>query len=339
MVLAIPFDLRARRTNGSPIPLQESVRLVSASNGDASAYLSHAGGLVFARGEEKSELVWVNRKGEVNEALDDAYEFTFVRISPNGRQAAVSVERGASSDIWVLDLATKALTRLTNSGSARNPVWAPDGAHILFVSTHGGRSAIWRQPVDGSAPASKVADTPHNAWQLDLGPDGRRVVFNAIYDGSFNLETILLDSPAERRDISASPVALEAAGRISPDGRAVAYVSNESGRPEVYIRSFPDGGSRVQVSTTGGIRPVWSKDGKVYYRSQERVIEAILERNPQPRVVRQEPLFSGEYEREFDVAPDGSRFLMLQPIASDVSIVAIPNWITELRKLTAGAAR
>jgi serine/threonine-protein kinase len=239
----------------------------------------------------------------------------------------------------VLDLATKTLTRLTNSGSARNPVWTPDGAHIVFVSTQSGRSAIWRQPVDGSAPASKVADTPHNAWQLDLAPDGRRVVFNAIYDGSFNLETMLLDSTAERRDISAVPTALEATGRISPDGRAVAYVSNESGRPEVYIRSFPDGGSRVQVSTNGGIRPVWAKDGRLYYRSQQNLIEATLARDPAPRVVRQQTLFSGAYEREFDVAPDGSRFLMIEPAASDISIVAIPNWLTELRRLTASGPR
>ena len=284
--------------------------------------------------------MWVDRSGVSRPALKDEREFSFVRISPDGRQVAVNANTGENSDIWVFDVGAEALTPVTNVGSARNPVWSVDGKRIFFVSTQSGRSGIWQQPVDGSGPATKVADTPHNAWNLDVAPDGQRVVWNAIYDGTFNLETMALDSTRERRDISASRTALESNGRVSPDGKFVAYTSDESSRQEIYVRAFPDGGSRIQVSVEGGTRAVWSRDGRrLYYWSQGRIIAVTLARDPMLRVVSREVLFKGNYDREFDVSPDGSRFLMIEPRGSEISLVVIPNWLTELRRLTSVPSR
>jgi len=193
----------------------------------------------------------------------------------------------------------------------------------------------------------KAADAPHNAWNIDLAPDGRTTVFNAIYDGTFNLESFVLDSTHVRRDISASPNAIETLGRFSPDGHHVAYMSDESGRPEIYVRSFPDGGSRVQISTDGGTRPVWSRDGKVLYFRETasigatgmRMVAVALARDPMLRVASRQTLFNGLYDREFDVSPDGSRFLMIETRSSAMTLVVIPNWLTELRRLTGKAVR
>jgi len=347
MAMAVPFDLKRRRVAGTATPVQDSIRMVNASGGDAAAALTHSGALVFARGALNRRLVWVGKSGAARPALSAEHEFVFVKLSPDGRQVAVNINSGVKSDVWLLDIAMETLTPLTNSGGARNPVWSADGKRILFVSTQGGRSAFWWQPADGSGPAVKVADAPHNAWNIDLAPDGRTTVFNAIYDGSFNLESFALDSARERRDISASPNATETFGRFSPDGKSVAYMSDESGRPEIYVRSFPGGGGRIQISTNGGTRPVWSRDGQtLYFRDVPRassfssaggrMLAVTLARDPALRVVSTQQFFDGPYDREFDVSPDGSRFLMIESRSSGVSLIVIPNWLTELRRLTAG---
>ena len=346
-VMAVPFDLERRRVSGTATPVQDSIRVADGSGGDAAASLNHAGGLVYARGALNRRLVWVDRSGTAHPVLSQEREFAFVKISPDGRQVAVNLSSGVKSDLWLLDVATGTLTPLTSSGTARNPVWSADGKRILFVSTQGGRSAFWWQSVDGSGPAVKAADAPHNAWNIDLAPDGRTTVLNAIYDGTFNLESFVLDSTHVRRDISASPNATEAFGRFSPDGHYVAYMSDESGRPEIYVRSFPDGGGRVQISTNGGTRPIWSRDGtSLYFREPAslgatglRVVSAALARDPVLRVASRQTLFDGPYDREFDVSPDGSRFLMIETRSSVMTLIVIPNWRTELRRLTENAVR
>jgi serine/threonine-protein kinase len=340
VAMAVPFDVGRRRVTGTATPVQDSIRIVDASGGEAAASLNNAGGLVFARGALNRRLVWVDRSGAARPALSTEREFAFVKISPDGKQVAVNAGTGVKSDLWLFDIATSTLSPLTASGTARNPVWSADGKRILFVSTQGGRSAFWWQPVDGGGPAVKVAEAPHNAWNIDLAPDGRTTVLNSIYDGTFNLESFVLDSTRERHDISASPNAVEALGRFSPDGRSVAYMSDESGQPEIYVRSFPEGGSRIQISAGGGTRPVWSRDGKtLYYREGSRMAAATVVRDPALRVVSRQMLFDGAYDREFDVSPDGSRFLMIETKSSGMSLIVIPNWLTELRRLTAKPAR
>jgi Tol biopolymer transport system component len=208
----------------------------------------------------------------------------------------------------------------------------------VYVSTHGGRAQFWRQPADGSGPAVLAAVPPHNPWQVDLAPDGRSVVFNALYNGTFNLEILSLDSAAgsgrSARELAGSATAAESRGRFSPDGRWIAYNSDESGRVEVFIRSSADTGGRVAISVNGGQRPVWAHDGRqVFYWQGNRMMSATLAFDPAPRVVSHASLFEGDYEDVFDVAKDG-RFLMIESATSGVSLVVVPNWRTELRRLT-----
>ncbi len=336
MLMAVPFDLRHLRVAGVATPLQESIRVSDGSGGDANAFLTNAGGLVFARGATKRHLVWVDRAGVTRPAMSGERDFASVRLSPSGHQAALEIGASASGDDWILDLDAGTLTPLTTTRNNRNPVWSPDGRRILYVSSRSGRAAFWWQPADGSGPAVKAGEARHNPWWIDLAPDGHTTVFNAVYDGSFNLESFSLDSTRDERDLAASPTASEVSGRFSPDGHWVAYNSDESGRMEVYVRPFPEVGARVQVSVGGGIRPVWAADGKsIYFLQGSKMISATVARDPAFRIVSREALFDGVFAPSFDVSKDGTRFLMIQPEASGLSIVAVPNWLTELRKLTA----
>ena len=334
IAMAVPFDVRNRRTTGVPRPVQDSVRI--SHSGNAPAFLTHAGGLLLSHGNPEKHVVWVDRAGTVTPAINEARDFEFTRLSPNGRQLAVVISSGAKSDLWLFDLATSTLTRLTTTGRTRNPAWSPDGRRILYTSTHGGRAALWWQPADGSGSSTLAAEPRYNQWNLDISPDGHTAIFNSLYNGTFNLRSFSLDAAHEERELAASPTATENWGRFSADGRSIAYSSDETGRYEVYVRPFPEEGGKVQISAGGGRRPIWAPDGKrIYYRDGTKVMAATLARDPSLRVVLREALFDGRYEVDYDVSKDGTRFLMIQSASTGANLVAIPNWLTELRRLTA----
>jgi Tol biopolymer transport system component len=209
--------------------------------------------------------VWVERNGKSTPVVETAREFSNVRLSPNGRQAAVTIATGAKRDIWTLDLAAGTLTPLTTTGTSRNAMRSADGRRILYASTQSGRAGFWWQPADGSGPAQLAVVPRRNPWNADLSPDGRSVVFNGIAAANFDLKSVSLDSTHQARALSASPTAIETFGRFSPDGRWVAYNSDESGRMEVYVRPFAEGGGRVQISVNGGRRAIWAHNGKQLY--------------------------------------------------------------------------
>ncbi len=339
-MMAVPFEVRRRRPSGAGFPVLEGIRMLAGGSGDAGVFVTPDGGLVFAIGSLNRRLLWVDKRGTGQEAWSEPREFGAVRLSPDGRQAAVMIGVGPTSDVWILDFAGGTLTPLSTTGRSRNPSWFPDGRRVLFASTQGGRSALWWQPSDGSAPAVLAGEARHNPWWVDLSPDGRTAVFNALYDGTFNLETFTVDSARIGRDFAASPIAAEMFARFSPDGRWIAYVSDESGRREAYVRSFPDGGGRIQISVGGGNRPIWAPDGKaIYYWEGRRLMAATQASLPSARVASRKALFSGNFEADFDVARDGTRFLMIESEASGLRLVAVPNWRTELRQLTAARKR
>ena len=334
-VMAVAFDVSKRKASGTPVQVLDGVRMIGAETGYAGASLTSSGGLVYVTGAVNRKLVWVDPSGAAHDAFAEPREFTAVRLSPNGRQAAVSIGTGTGSNLWMLDPAAGTLTPLTTDGRSRNASWSPDSRRVFYASTHSGQPEFWWQAADGSAPPVSAGAPRHNPWFVDLSPDGHTSVFNAIYDGTFNLETFTVDSTHAERDVSASPVATEAYGRFSPDGRSIAYNSDESGRPEVYVRSFPDVGSRIQVSTAGGRRPIWSSDGAMlYYWQDTRLMSAKLARDPALRVVSRTPLFDGHYELDYDVSRDGARFLMIQSESVGGDLVVVPNWAAELRGLT-----
>ena len=334
VAMAVPFDVRRLRRSGVATPVQDSIRTWDGSGGDANAFLTLNGGLAFAHGTMNRRLVWVDKKGTARPAFSDLREYRNLRVSPDGKRVALNIVGGGRTDLWILDFASGTLTRLTTTGTSRNPSWSPDGKRILYVSTQGGRAGFWWQPADGSGPPVKSSEPRQNAWNMDVSPDGRTAVFNSLYDGTFNLQAITLDAPLDERALAASPTATESYGRFSPDGHSVAYQSDESGRFEVYVRPYPESGSRVQISSGGGRRPIWAPDGRtIYFWEGTRLMSATLARDPALRVVSRNTMFDGRYETDFDVSKDGTQFLMIESQSSGLGLVAVPNWITELKQL------
>ena len=333
-LMAVPFDAGNLTAKGEAKPLQDSVRIREAAGGVGigDIFLTRNGALVYARGAPSRRLVWIDQKGESVPALSGLRDYRFVRLSPDGKRAAVGIDAGVKVDLWILDFSSGTLTPLTDDGSARNPVWSSDGKRILYVSTKDGRSAFWWTNADGSTRPVKVGSAMNNAWNIDLSPDQNSVVFNAIYDGTFNIRTYSLDPSHTERELVASPRASETNGKFSRDGKWIAYQSDESGRTEAYVRSYPANSDLVQISVDGGAKPVWSPDGnRIFYWEQKKMIVATLARDPALRVVSRQPLFEGTYLQEFDVSTDGTRLLTIQTNPSAIELVVVPNWISELR--------
>jgi serine/threonine-protein kinase len=335
-LMAIPFDAKTLRVSGHEKPVLDDLSIENPGAGAGHAYLSSTGALIYPRGGNDKKLVWVDQKGEATTALKGMRGYRHVRLSPDGKRAALGIDEGLQIDLWVLDFASGTLTRLTNDGGARNPVWSPDGKRIYYVSTRGGRAAYWSSNADGSAEPVLIGKSKYNnAWNIDLSPDGHTIVMNAISNGTFNIDTYSLDSTHAEHVISASPTATEVLARFSPDGKWVAYQSNESGRFEVYLRSFPGNSTRVQVSADGGVKPIWSRDGsRIYYWNQRTMMMATLARDTEPRVVSRQALFDGDYLQDFDVSSDGSKLLMVQTQPGNTELIVVPNWAAELKAKT-----
>jgi Tol biopolymer transport system component len=256
----------------------------------------------------------------------------------------VTIDSGNSSDIWVLDLAGGGLTRVTTTGQTRNPSWSPDSRRVFYISTHGGRGEFWWQAADGSGPPVKAGVPPHNPWWTDVSPDGRAVIFNAMYSDStgstsWNLETLALEGEPEVREFVATPITHETTARFSPDGAFVAYASNDSGRYEVYVRAFAQNSARALISQSSGRRPIWSHDGtRIFYFDNRQLMSASIAKQPSLHVTSRSKLFEWAFSSDFDVAKDG-RFLMIDQVGDDQNLVVVPNWRTELRRLVSEKGR
>jgi hypothetical protein len=331
-LMAMPFDARTLRVSGSATQVQAATGSIGAV-GESVAFMTHGGGLVLTRTSPRRRLVWVDRGGRMTPALPESRAFDHVRLSPDGRQAAVAITIGTKRDLWIFDIAGGTLTPLTTAGTVRNPVWSSDSRRILYAATQGGPTALWWHPADASGPPVKAAESAHNPWWLDLDPNATHAVYSTIYDGSFNLEALSLDGSNRVTELAASAVN-ESFPRFSPDGRSLAYTSQESGGSEVYVRPFPEAG-RTRISANGGGRPIWDPDGKrIYFWEGDRLVAATLARDPTLRVVSRTTLFEGGYDADFDVTKDG-RFLMIESDTAGANLVVIPNWRTELKRLTA----
>jgi Tol biopolymer transport system component len=255
------------------------------------------------------------------------------RVSPDGKRLVVSLGTEA---IWMIDLRTSTPTLLTEDGFY--PLWSPDGSEIIYSSTRGKSFDIYRVPADLSRPESLLLDRPNNMRTMDWSRQGQVVLREEIPDKGMDLRiwtdladegtlTNLLDGPDD-----------ELAPTVSPDGRWMAYVSNYSGPDEVYVTSFPAAGGRVKLSNKGGHSPTWAPDGKtLYYLEGLKMVAVSVVTDPGMRVVDRRVLFEDEFiqyrwSRQYDITPDGKRFVMIKnPPRGDVEVVT--NWFEELRRL------
>jgi Tol biopolymer transport system component len=336
-LMAAPFDTGKLRV-GDPIQIADSIAVPS-STWSAPIALSASGSLLYQKGGIASEVVTVTN-GTVKVLIDSAQNYLHPRLSPDGGRIAVEVQGGAGADIWIWNLADNARHRLTREGYNNRPEWTPDGRQVLYTSSRAPANGLWLQPADGSADAVLVATDANPIREGVVTPDGSTIVYR-------------VDTPNSNRDIyrvaigAGEPPVLVLGGinddkqpRVSPDGRWLAYVSNESGREEVYVRALTGEGGRVVVSTGGGGEPLWSHDGRrVFYRSGTGIVAATLAGSTSLQVMGRAPVVSGPfasdmYHPNYDVAPDGKTFVMIRPVDDNRQLVLVVNWLQELRQRT-----
>ena len=344
-LFAFPFDLASLTATGSPAPVLEGVSS-NRVEGGAQVDFSEAGTLVYVAGEALSNgttVVWVDSKGKATPLWDEAKEYGQPALSPDGKRLAVTIEKEGDSDIWIYDLARGVPMRLTfEKGVDALPVWSPDGETIYYSSAQDDRHGLYRRPADGSGKPEQVLKREKAVWMNSISPDDKVLAF------SENEDIWLLPlGGGEPKPFQAGP-AIEGNARFSPDGRWIAYGSNESGTFQVYVRPASGDGGKWQISTGGGAGyPQWSGDGDaLYYRTGEDVVKATVATTGGGfHAGRPEPLFRGPYQftgdglDRYTVAPGGERFVMLQrsEVASSEHehLRVVLHWFEDLRRVFA----
>ncbi|MFQ5789586.1 MAG: hypothetical protein ACE5JI_03830, partial [Acidobacteriota bacterium] len=343
-LLAVPFDLTRLAVTGTPAPLVSDVR-PSFVSGSLNFTLSESGTLVYTPGDEryyKLRLVLVDREGNAQPLTDLDQAYGEPRFSADGRYIAVDVG-GANDQLARYDMARGTLTQLTFEWDNVSPVWTPDGKTLIFQSSPGWN--LFEMPSDGSAAKERLTTSEHGQGPGSLSPDGRHLAFTQSARGDDDLWMLPLDGKSEPWPFLQTP-ASEWGPRFSPDGRWVAYTSDESGRQEIYVRSFPEARSKRQISTDGGFQPVWARSGKeLFYRapavgSRNRMMAVEIVPGDLLRVSKPRLLFEDSYDTlgsaSYDVAPDGQHFVMVEMDEEARRVThfnVILNWFEELRRL------
>ncbi|MFI5312270.1 MAG: protein kinase, partial [Gemmatimonadales bacterium] len=339
-LLAVPFDVRASRTLGSPVPVASDV-LVGAG-GAAKAALSSSGTLIFQSGSQASQAVLVDMHGGVKLLLPEARPYGYPRFSPDGKRVAVTIGTGPRTDVWIYDIAAGVPTRLTSEGTSNErPEWTPDGKRVLYRSDRGRRSALWWQAADESGSAAPLlASANGDIYEGVMTPDGKTVVYQLDTAGADVLFRSIEGDTTPRR--VAESAAIEDMARVSPDGKWVAFVTDASGSAQVVVQPFPGPGGRIQVSSAGGFEPVWSRDGRrLFYRDGSHLVAATVVTSPGFTVTSRTPLFDDTFapavspHANYDVAPDGEHLLLLRATESS-QVIIVHNWRAEMHARLAG---
>jgi Tol biopolymer transport system component len=278
------------------------------------------------------QLMWVKADGSAAPVGIAPRRFTQPALSPDGGTIAAVVNDG-ETDIWLGDVRRGVVRRFTDAqGTQTSPVWTPDGRWLLYASEEPAFH-VYRQSTSAADPPERLVDGPSDAVPSSVLPSGEGVLYT-LSDPVTRNDLWLLPLTGDRKARAIVKTRFdEADAHVSPNGRWLAYVSNESGRTEVYVQTFPDGGDRTQVSIDGGDQPRWSADGReLFFRSSERLIQVSVGAAPPLTVSRPTELFRMSFAPGYSVARDG-RFVVAQrdPLAPPVRVNIILNWFAQLR--------
>jgi serine/threonine-protein kinase len=350
---AIRFDPVRLEVLGDPVTVVQDL-LTKASGG--ANYAVSPGTLVYvpsaAAETPLRSLVWVDRKGHEEPIAAPLRAYGPPRLSPDGTRVAMSIVDQGNNEVWIWDLARKTLRRLTFSpGMDSMPLWTPDGRRIIYMSARTGVPNLYSQAVDGGGVDRLTAST-NPQWPTSITRDGA-LLFGFENGPKIVREVILLHlTDPTRTGVSPSQAMPRVQGlfrgnfaEISPDGRYLAYQSDESGRMEVHVRPFPQVDSdRWQISTGGATRPAWARSGRELFYLDESGALTVVPVRTSPRFIAGNPgkVFDTAYvepnpARHYDVSPDGQRFLMIKdgaardPNATPANLVFVEHWVEELK--------
>ena len=339
-LMAVPFDAQRLAVSGSPVPVLESV-YESPATGVAQYSFSSTGSLIYVAGGlqgTQRRLVWVDRKGTEQPLPAPSRGYRTPRLSPDGGRIAIGT---TEAQIWLYDLARETLTRLTFGGNANTPIWTPDGKRVTFQATAGGVSNVFWQLADGSGSAERLTTSANQNIPGVWSPDGQVLAFAELNPTTGrDLWTLHVSGDRKPQPFLRTQFN-ESAPQFSPDGRWLAYLSDESGRNEIYVQPYPGPGGKYQISTEGGTEPVWGRNGEIFYRSGNKMVAVDTTTQPTFSAGRPKVLFEGTYvpplqtNPNYDVSRDGQRFLMVKESAqatSTAQINVVLNWFEELKQ-------
>jgi serine/threonine-protein kinase len=355
-LFAMPFDIDRMEATGSPSPMVQGVT-TNTGNGGSQISFSSNGTLAYVSGVigvPDYQVLKMNRQGVTSPLWEEPGTYANPKLSPDGRLLSLTVLRDGNWDIWVYDLERGVATRLTfDDGYEGDQVWSPDGAYLAYSSDAGGHESPYRKRTDGSGEAELLAELSHDFWATSMSPDGKWLL-GEIQADTFDLWAVPADGKGEPVEYLATQF-FERFPAISPDGNWVAYMSDESGRPEIYVRPFPAASGKWQVSDGGGSWPSWSRDGsELFYRNQEGLMSApVSTENGTFRAGRPTQLarasfsgdqigitVSGSIFSDYEPMPDGENFVVLlggedQGLQTHVTLVT--NWFDVLRETLPGS--
>jgi serine/threonine-protein kinase len=360
VLLAAPFDLGKLETAGPPRPVLENVMCLAGNealdDGTAHYSFSSSGLLVYRVGVAAStdgRLAWLDRAGkEISRRGQNDFAVS-PRISPDGRRVAMTIESSDGADIWIWDVDRDTMSRLTfDEGDDRLPVWSPDGSRIAYSWNGAGETGRIRvKASDGSGAEVTLAEGQQDAMQASSwSPDGTVLFGHHLSpENSWDVVMTQVDGPEAGvlKTIASSP-ATDVVPEVSPDGKWIAYMSDETGLMEIYIRAVPDTGGRWQVSMASGIFPRWTKGGReiVFQRGTSAFHAVSVDTSSgTPQLGRPEKLFEGDFVSRmpfpgYDVSADGERFLVLlaeEKNEIDAShAVLVTNWFDRLKEISPG---
>jgi serine/threonine-protein kinase len=337
LLMAAPFDPDRLELAGEAVAMTEEVELGPQSDPAASLTLSAAGTLMYVGGTTQWRMTWIDRDGGTEDlgTVEDVFtDFSNMALSPDGTQLAISRAEQEDVHIWIKQLPRGPPRKLTFEGKLNiGPRWTPNGRDIVFVSNRSGNGDLYTTPADGSSLATLLLDAdqpitygffPGDEWLVYADASGD---ISAVPWGRDSVTVPLLTTQA-----------FEVAPQLSPDGRWLAYMSDESGQMHVYVRPFPNvTATRYLTSTEMGWLPMWAHSGNELFYVNLAGELVVVEVRPGPpfSVGERRPLFRVPQGGVFlyDVGPDDQRFLVLRPetVDGDRELIVVENWVEELK--------
>ena len=337
---ALPFSMEALKSTGPPFPIAENAGDATFAEDGTLVYVDLAGGA--------QQLTWRdragNKAGTIGRPQPDMLD---PAVSPDGRRVAVRSTEGGNTDIWVHESERAVKRRLTfDPQQDSQPVWSPSDSKITFRSNRNGNYDIFNRAADGTGDVTLLVSTASIGRPWDWSGDGSYLVYS-VSDPNNKDDLWHLKRKEDGSTFESKPFLQtqfnETSASFSPDGRFLAYCSDESGQFEVYVQPFPGGGPKQQVSTNGGSQPRWNKSAdELFYVEGDRLIGVSVATAPSFSVGSATPLFSDSTlsvtspdRREYDVSADGQRFVLVEPVEDDEAkppaIHIVENWFEEFR--------